>query len=123
MLTTNRADLIEKFRLLRQHGMSISDHLRHESDKVIFESYPIMGYNYRMTDIQAAMGIEQLKKLPEMIRKRRQVEAWYRQHLSSIDWLQLPYEPDYVRTNWQSYPVVVLPDAPLPRDALMQLRL
>jgi dTDP-4-amino-4,6-dideoxygalactose transaminase len=120
MLTTNRDDLIEKFRLLRQHGMSISDRLRHESDKVVFESYPILGYNYRMTDIQAAIGIEQFKKLPDMIRNRRQIETWYRKHLSSIEWLQLPPEPEHVRTNWQSYPVRVLPGAPLSRDELMQ---
>ncbi len=64
MLTTRHADWDRQFRLLRQHAMSVPDTVRHGSTQVIFESYPTVGYNYRMTDIQAAVGREQLKRLP-----------------------------------------------------------
>ena len=55
-----------EFRLLRQHGMSVPDRVRHGSAEVIFEDYPVLGYNYRMTDIQAAIGRVQLKRLQEV---------------------------------------------------------
>ena len=71
MITTRHADWDSKFRLLRQHAMSVPDTVRHGSNQVIFESYPTVGYNYRMTDIQAAVGREQLKRLPEIVRERR----------------------------------------------------
>src|SRR5262249_17897391 len=63
MITTNNADWDRKFRLWRQHSMSVPDTIRHGSRQVIFESYPEVGFNYRMTDIQAAVGREQLKRL------------------------------------------------------------
>ena len=59
----NKKEYDDKFRLLRQHGMNVSDLARHSSDKVIIEEHITTGFNYRMTDIQAAIGIEQLKKL------------------------------------------------------------
>ncbi len=120
MVTTNNEIYDEKFRLLRQHGMSIPDIVRHSSKKVMFEKYVITGYNYRMTDIQASIGIEQLKKLPKIIEKRRTLDKLYRKYLSNIDWLELPNEPSYNRSNWQSYPVRVLQNAPLSRDQLME---
>ncbi|MBN1781686.1 DegT/DnrJ/EryC1/StrS family aminotransferase [bacterium] len=123
MLTTNSADYDRNFRLLRQHGMSISDRQRHESGKILFESYPVVGFNYRMTDIQAAMGIEQLNKLPFIIKERRRIENRYRQALAPVQWLRTPSEPAWCRTNWQSYPVRILENAPVTRDALMQLML
>jgi dTDP-4-amino-4,6-dideoxygalactose transaminase len=100
--------------------MSISDTVRHNAKKVIFEEYLTIAFNYRMTDIQAAVGIEQLKKLPEMIQGRRAIDKLYRNFMKDIKWLQLPVQPYYARSNWQSYPVRVLPDAPVSRDGLMQ---
>ncbi|MGH9496442.1 MAG: DegT/DnrJ/EryC1/StrS family aminotransferase, partial [Candidatus Sulfotelmatobacter sp.] len=67
MLTTADREMDHKFRLWRQHGMSVPDTVRHASPNVVFESYPELGFNYRMTDIQAAVGREQLKRLPEAI--------------------------------------------------------
>ncbi len=64
MITTRNEEWDAKFRLLRQHAMSVPDTVRHGSNTVIFESYPELGYNYRMTDIQAAVGREQVKRLP-----------------------------------------------------------
>jgi perosamine synthetase len=103
MITTGNAGWDARFRLLRQHGMSVPDTVRHGSARVIFEAYPILGYNYRMTDIQAAVGREQMKRLPEIIGARRALACRYRQLLADIDGLALPDEPPYARSNWQSY--------------------
>ena len=120
MLTTSDRKYDSVFRLLRQHGMSISDTARHMARKISVESYLTTGYNYRMTDIQAAVGIEQLKRLKGMIAGRRRLALKYRKELSSVPWLKLPLEPAYARTNWQSYPVRILKGAPRTRDGLMQ---
>jgi perosamine synthetase len=103
MLTTSNADWDAKFRLLRQHGMSVPDTVRHGSAQVIFESYPVLGYNYRMTDIQAAVGREQLKRLPEVIAARRSLAERYGDLLADVPGLRLPHEPSWARSNWQSY--------------------
>ncbi len=120
MLTTNNLQYDKRFRLFRQHGMSMPDTVRHKAKKVIFEKYLTTGYNYRMTDIQAAIGIEQLKRLPRMIRERRRIADIYRKKLADIDWLELPVEPGYCKTNWQSYAIRLKYNAPLTRDRLMQ---
>lgn len=109
MLTTNNPELDAKFRLWRQHGMSVPDAVRHKANTVIIEEYLTTGYNYRMTDIQAAIGIEQLKKLDAIIEQRRSLAARYRETLGTAPNLSLPHEPDGVRTNWQSYPVRIPP--------------
>src|SRR6185295_713514 len=103
MLTTANADWDAKFRLLRQHAMSVPDTVRHGAARVIFESYGSVGFNYRMTDIQAAVGREQLKRLPEVISKRRELAERYRERLRGIPGLELPHEPGYARSNWQSF--------------------
>ncbi len=105
MLTTNNSVYAEQFRLLRQHGMSVNDRVRHLANQVIFEEYNVVGYNYRMTDIQAAVGREQLRRLPEIIVARRQLAERYAQMLSAIPGIEVPVEPPYARTNWQSYPI------------------
>jgi perosamine synthetase len=103
MITTRYADWDRQLRLLRQHAMNVPDTVRHVSSRVIFESYPVLGYNYRMSDIQAAVGREQLKRLPGIVSRRRQLAARYRTLLSGIPGLKLPAEPEWARTNWQSY--------------------
>ena len=109
MLTTNEAALDHKFRLLRQHGMSVPDTVRHSSPQVIFEDYPILGYNYRMTDIQAAIGRQQLARLSDLVVRRRAIADRYVALLGNIEGLSLPFEPEWARSNWQSY-CVRLPD-------------
>ncbi len=103
MITTRHKTWNDRFRLWRQHGMSVSDTVRHSSAEVVFESYPEVGFNYRMTDIQAAVGREQLKRLPEIIRRRRELASTYREALSDIPELKLPFEPSWARSNWQSF--------------------
>ncbi|MEI6179351.1 MAG: DegT/DnrJ/EryC1/StrS family aminotransferase [Chloroflexales bacterium] len=103
MLTTNNPAYETQFRLLRQHGMSISDQVRHSANQVIFEEHAVVGYNYRMTDVQAAIGREQLKRLPEIFAARRRLGARYLALLAAIPGLTLPHEPEWAHTNWQSF--------------------
>ncbi|AFZ02038.1 DegT/DnrJ/EryC1/StrS family aminotransferase [Calothrix sp. PCC 6303] len=103
MLTTNNPAYDKQFRLWRQHGMSIPDTVRHGAKQVMFESYPMLGYNYRMTDIQAAVGREQLKRLPEITERRRYLAQQYQEKLADILRLKLPTEPNWAKSNWQSF--------------------
>lgn len=103
MLTTRDPQLDRRFRLLRQHGMSVSDTVRHRASQVVLESYDCIGFNYRMTDVQAAIGRAQLERLPNLIAERRQLAASYRELLADVPGIQLPHEPDDVRSNWQSF--------------------
>lgn len=103
MIVTADKELDATFRLLRQHGMSVADTVRHGSAKVIFESYPVMGYNYRMTDIQAAVGREQLRRLPGIVARRRELAARYTQLLGSMEGISAPIEPTWAKSNFQSY--------------------
>jgi len=107
MLTTENADIDRRFRLLRQHGMSVSDTVRHQSSQVTFEDYPVVGYNYRMTDIQGAIGREQIKRLPSIVERRRALAARYHSALGGRDTIKVPFEPEWARSNWQSYAVRV----------------
>jgi dTDP-4-amino-4,6-dideoxygalactose transaminase len=118
MLTTSNAELDRSFRLLRQHGMSVPDAVRHSSERVIFERYPVVGYNYRMTDIQAAIGREQLKRLPAIVARRRELSARYDERLQSIDSVIVPREPRWARSNWQSYAIRI--GAGIDQQTLMQ---
>ncbi|HYQ17768.1 MAG TPA: DegT/DnrJ/EryC1/StrS family aminotransferase, partial [Polyangiaceae bacterium] len=121
MLTSNDASLDAKFKLLRQHGMSVNDRVRHGSREVVFEDHSVLGYNYRMTDIQAAVGREQLKRLPSIVAQRRRLADRYRELLGGIAGLVLPTEPSFARSNWQSFSVR-LPDA-LGQKSVMQFLL
>jgi perosamine synthetase len=103
MITTHHKDWDAKFRLWRQHSMSVPDTVRHGASSIIFESYPEIGYNYRMTDVQAAIGREQLKRLSGLVSRRRELAAKYNVLLADVPGLGLPIEPAYARSNWQSY--------------------
>ncbi len=105
MLTTRNPEYDKLFRLWRQHGMNVPDTIRHSSNRVIIEEYTTTSFNYRMTDLQAAVGLVQLGRLPELIRRRRELGAFYRGELSEISWLSPPSEAENVRSNWQSYAV------------------
>ena len=103
MLTTSNPELDRNFKLLRQHGMSVPDTVRHSSPQVIFEDYLEVGFNYRMTDVQAAVGRKQLQRLPSLIARRRAHAARYAELLGNIEGLSLPAEPEWARSNWQSF--------------------
>lgn len=119
MLTTTNERLASRARRLRQHGMSIPDTVRHGSKAVVFETYDEVGYNYRMTDIQAAVGREQLKKLPAIIERRRSIAALYHVQLGALD-VTLPLEPAGMRSNYQSF-CVRLPERADQRAVMQHL--
>lgn len=110
MITTNDPQKDRQFRLWRQHGMSASDMARNSSTQVMIESYPVLGYNYRLTDIQAAMGRQQLIRLDEIVEKRRTMGAYYQKRLAEIPGVVAPAEPAWARANWQSYCVRLPPE-------------
>jgi dTDP-4-amino-4,6-dideoxygalactose transaminase len=121
MLTTANAEYDRMFRRWRQHGMDVPADVRHNAKGVIFERYAVEGYNYRMTDLQGAIGRRQLKRLPHMVKRRRDLAARYRELLTDLPGLGLPPEPNWARSNWQRF-CVRLPDRLDQRMAMQQLR-
>lgn len=120
MITTSRKDYAERLKLLRQHGMNINDQVRHSSKKVLIEEYVEVGYNYRMTDIQASVGIKQLEKLDWIIKERRKIANLYYNGLKDVDCVQLPIENENCYTNYQSYSIILKGNSPISRNDLMQ---
>jgi dTDP-4-amino-4,6-dideoxygalactose transaminase len=120
MVTGAHPETMARLARLRTHAMSMSTAQRHGSDKVLFEQYLEVGYNYRLSDIQGAVGREQLKRLPGLIAARRRLAARYREGLAGHPYLSLPQEPPYARSNWQSFWVILSADAPLDQRAVMQ---
>lgn len=120
MLTTDDAALYRRFKLLRQHGMSISDRVRHESSSTVFEEYAEVGFNYRMTDIQAAVGRVQLTRVPVLVARRRALAQAYHRMFSAIPGVGVPVEPAWARSNWQTY-TVRLPEGASQRDVMQSM--
>jgi dTDP-4-amino-4,6-dideoxygalactose transaminase len=120
MLTTNRADWAARARTLREHSMSVSAADRHGSVLAPPEVYLEVGFNYRMTDLQAAVGIVQLGRLPEVLKRRRDIAAQYVAGLAGVRGLRLVSDPPYGTTNFQSFWVEVLPAFGITRDGLME---
>jgi perosamine synthetase len=112
--------LAERLRRLRQHGMSVSDLARHRTEQVVIESYAEPGFNYRMTDMQAALGLCQLRVLDDVLERRRVLAERYTAALDAIPGLEPPYDPPYAQRTWQSYCVRVAPAALIGRNELME---
>jgi perosamine synthetase len=123
MITTSDPELADRLRKLRQHAMDVSDLARHNAQDVILESYPERGWNLRMTDMQAALGLCQLGALDEILAERSRLAERYNDALSGIPGLEAPYEPPYAERTWQSYPVRICPPAQVQRTQLMRLLL
>ena len=120
MVTGSDPEVMARLARLRTHAMSLSTAERHGAAKVMFEQYLEVGYNYRLSDIQGAVGREQLKRLPGLVAARRRLAARYREGLSGHPHLILPREPDFARSNWQSFWIILTDDAPLSQVELMQ---
>jgi dTDP-4-amino-4,6-dideoxygalactose transaminase len=120
MIVTSDGEVAARLRRLREHGMDISAAQRHASRQPVIEHYLETGYNYRMTDIQAAVGLVQLGKLGRMVERRRELAARYQQVLSAVPGLKAITDPAYGRTNYQSFWVLLPDDYPLSRDELLQ---
>ncbi len=118
MVTTARMDWDARIRSLRHHGMSVPAHVRHAAGQVIFEQYDEPGFNFRLTDLQAAIGRVQLTRLSGMVARRRALAARYTAALAGHAQLTTPKEPAWARSNWQSYGVRLRDD--LDQRAVMQ---
>lgn len=105
IIATSDRSLAEKLRRLRSHGASKSDFARHVHSSMVFDEFKELGYNYRLTDIQAAIGIVQLKKLPQFIKRRRELAAYYIKALKEVKRIILPVEPVFSRHTFQSFQI------------------
>jgi dTDP-4-amino-4,6-dideoxygalactose transaminase len=123
IITVQDPALAERLRFLRQHAMDVSDLARHSARDVVIESYPERGWNYRMTDMQAALGLCQLEVLDQILDRRRELAERYTEALEEIPGLHAPYDPPDSERTWQSYCVRVDPKAPVERTELMRLLL
>lgn len=120
MLTTNRPEWAERARHLREHAMSASAAARHASVLAPPEVYTEVGFNFRMTDLQAALGLVQLGRLPAIVARRREIAAAYRKVIVEIDGLRAVADPPWGTSNFQSFWVEVEPDYPVDREGLME---
>ena len=101
----------------------MSDLDRHQAQGLVYEEYRELGYNYRMTDIQAAIGIEQLKRLDDLLARRRAVATRYNTAFCKVEQIQTPAEPAYATHSYQSYAIRLRPgrrDIPARRDDMMR---
>jgi perosamine synthetase len=120
MITVHDEALADRLRKLRQHAMDLSDLARHGSSEVVFESYPERGFNARLTDLQAALGLTQLAALDDILAERRAIAERYTAALAGHPHLEAPTDPPYAERTWQSYPVRVRRSSPIGRTELMQ---
>ncbi len=120
MIAVHDPDLAARLRALRQHAMDRSALDRHAAKEVIVEHYPERGWNARMTDLQAAIGLCQLGALETVLNERRRLAERYSTALADNPWIELPSEPEYAERTWQSYPVRVRPSAPVGAEELMR---
>jgi len=124
MVTTNDKNLNRLAEIMRNHGAEISEEVRHNSAKpYLLPDFKMLGFNYRLTDLQAAVGLVQLKKLTSFIRDRQTWAEYYTKNLKDISWLKPQSTPDYITQHaWQAYVCYVDPDkAPLPRNDIMDI--
>lgn len=122
MITTNDDDLAHQMREMRNHGATVSEEERHNGPKpYILPEFNLLGFNYRMTDLQGAIGFVQLSKLKGFLEERTEWAGWYMSQLSEIEWLQLPHQPDNGKHGWQAFVTTVDPEkAPYPRNEIME---
>ena len=122
MFTTDDEAIADRARIVRSHGASVSDLERHKARGTIYAAYPEVGYNYRMTDIQAAVGVEQMKKLPWILARKQEIGRWYDEHLAAIEEVETPFVPNYAVHSYQSYLITLRPRLAgrIDRDALLR---
>jgi dTDP-4-amino-4,6-dideoxygalactose transaminase len=120
MVITPDPDLAARLRRLREHGMNVSAAARHAGRQPVIEQYLEVGYNYRMTDVQAAIGLVQLRRLGDIVTRRRQLAQRYKRLLCQIPGLRMTGDPEYGTTNFQSFWVELPEDFPVTRNELLQ---
>ena len=122
MVTTQNAELAATMDKLRNHGAEISEEQRHKGPRpYLLPEFNLLGFNYRMTDLQGAVGLVQLGKLDRFIAERQQWAEYYRDRLTEVAWLRMPIFPENGNHAWQAFVVYVDPDkAPMPRNDIME---
>ena len=122
MVTTNNSELARAITVMRNHGASISEEERHNgAQPYILPEFELLGYNYRMTDLQGALGVVQLNKLAVLISERQQWASYYNTQLAEIEWLQSPLVPDGCKHGWQAYVCLVDENkSPVSRNKIME---
>jgi dTDP-4-amino-4,6-dideoxygalactose transaminase len=121
MITTWDAAIAARLRRLREHGMDVSAADRHRSQQPVIEQYTEVGFNFRMTDIQAAIGLVQLRKIPDMVARRRVLARRYQELLSGIPGLLTAGDPPNSETNYQSFWILLPEESAVDRDDLLRL--
>ena len=122
MVTTEDAEWASRLRRLREHGMNVSAADRHARGQVVLEQYLEVGFNYRMTDVQAAIGLVQVTRLDDIVRRRRELAARYHAMLADVENLATARDPEWGTTNYQSFWVLLPDDSPVDRnDVLAEL--
>lgn len=119
MLTTENEQWAARARRLREHAMSASAAVRHQSVLSPPEEYSEVGYNFRMTDLQAAVGIVQLRKLPAIVARRRELAGVYQAAIADIPGLRAVADPEHGTSSYQSFWVEVGNSYPVDRDGLL----
>jgi perosamine synthetase len=113
MVTTADAELARKVGVLRDHGASRTDFARHTgSAGFLLADYDELGFNYRMTDIQGAIGCVQMDRAPWILEQRTRVAATYDRLLEGLEWIDPPVVPDGHVHGWQSYVTLFRPQEP-----------
>ncbi len=122
MITTNDDRLADVMSMMRNHGASISEEQRHHGTRpYILPNFNMLGYNYRMTDIQGAVGVVQIKKLDQFIDERAKWAAFYIEQLAEIKWLRTPQVSVDYKHGWQSFVTFVDESkAPFSRNEIME---
>jgi len=123
MVTTNDQELAETIERMRNHGASLSEEQRHQGNRpYLLPEFNLLGYNYRMTDLQAAVGLVQLSKLDRFLGERRSWAQFYEDALSGVNWLRPPAHPEDYAHGWQAYVCTVdETKSPMPRNRVMDL--
>jgi dTDP-4-amino-4,6-dideoxygalactose transaminase len=121
MIAVHDPEVAERLRRLRQHSMDQSALARHSARDVVIEHYPERGWNARMTDLQAAVGLRQLEVLDTVLAERRRLAERYTASLAGVDSIETPHEPAYAVRTWQSYPIRLASDGPTAAEELMRL--
>lgn len=122
MVTTLDDMLAERMNMLRNHGASISEEQRHSGPRpYLLPEFNLLGFNYRMTDLQGAVGLVQLEKLDRFVAERQQWAEFYREQFADVEWLRMPVFPEDGGHAWQAFVTYVDPRrAPRPRNELME---
>lgn len=120
MIVTDNAELVEKARILRSTGASISDLERHKAKGVLVQQYVDVGFNYRMTDVQAAIGLVQLGKIDAIVEQRASQARRYDAALSQVEEVKPPFVPKWASHAYSSYLIRLEPNCPVSRDALLR---